>query len=128
MKYIHPPDIDATKSRGWEPKMNEMKKETVQFASAIKETKQYQKYFEQKEKLKAYPELKEQIDEFRWRNYQLQTTCDQDELYFKLEEFELENEEFRANPFVSDFLAAELGFCRMMQQIYSDLAEKIEFE
>ena len=56
--------------------MNEMKKATVQFASAIKETKQYQKYFEQKEKLKAYPELKEQIDEFRWRNYQLQTTCD----------------------------------------------------
>ena len=108
--------------------MADIKRATEDFANVIKNTDVYKHYFQMKEKVKAYPELKEKIDEFRWKNFELQTRCEQDELYYKMELFEREYEEFRKNPMVNDFLAAELSFCRMMQNIYSDLADRIEFE
>ena len=108
--------------------MADIKRATEDFVNVIKNRDVYKHYFQMKEKVKAYPELKEKIDEFRWKNFELQTSCEQDELYYKMELFEREYEEFRKNPMVNDFLAAELSFCRMMQNIYSDLADRIEFE
>ncbi len=108
--------------------MTDIKKATEDFTTVLKNTEVYKHYFLLKEKVKANPELKEQIDEFRWKNFEMQTRCDQNELYHKIEEFEKEYEDFRRNPQVSDFLAAELSFCRMMQQVYSDIADRLEFE
>ena len=76
-----------------------------------------QKYFEQKERMKQYPELKVQIDEFRKRNYKLQNEADSATLFDEIDRFEREYEEFRENPLVSQYLEAELAFCRMYQEI-----------
>ena len=70
-----------------------------------------------------YPDLKKQIDEFRYRNFKLQNETDADRLFDETDRFEREYEEFRKNPIVSDFLAAELAFCRMYQEIQSVLGE-----
>ena len=67
--------------------------------------------------------LKKQIDEFRYRNYKLQNETEADRLFDETDCFEREYEEFRKNPIVSDFLAAELAFCRMYQEIQSVLGE-----
>ena len=39
-----------------------------------------------------------------------------------------ENEAFHENPLVSDFLAAELAFCRMMQEIGLYVTDQMKFE
>ena len=44
-----------------------------QLTSAIKESDIYQEYEKQLNRVKAVPELKAQIDEFRMRNFKLQT-------------------------------------------------------
>ena len=46
----------------------------------------------------------------------------------KLEQFEREYDEFLQNHMVSDFLSAELAFCRMMQKINLYLTEAVNFE
>ena len=53
---------------------------------------------------------------------------DDEELFHKIEEFEREYEKFRENPIVADFLAAELGFCRMMQSVNIKITEALNFE
>ena len=77
-------------------------------------------------RVKEQPELKRQIDDFRTRNFELQTSKDTN--FDKIDQFTRENEAFRENPLVSDFLAAELAFCRMMQEIDVKLAEAMDFE
>ena len=43
-------------------------------------------------------------------------------------DFEKEYENFRQQPLVADFLAAELALCRMMQDIFGDITEALDFE
>ena len=82
-------------------------------AQAIKESQEF----------KEFDGLKKQIDEFRYRNFKLQNETDADRLFDETDRFEREYEEFRKNPVVSDFLAAELAFCRMYQDVQSVLGE-----
>ena len=94
-----------------------------QLTSAIKESDIYLEYEKQLNRVKAVPELKAQIDEFRMRNFKLQTNA-----FDKLEQFEDEYAEFRENPLVNDFLASELAFCRMMQEINRCIMNSVDFE
>ena len=75
----------------------------------------YLTYRTELDKVKQVPGLKSQIDEFRMRNFALQSSMDND--FDKLDRIEKDYEDFRANPLVADFLAAELDLCRMIQGI-----------
>ena len=86
-----------------------------QMVQAIRNTDAYLEYQKQLARVKEQSELKRQIDEFRTRKFELQPSKDTN--FDKLDQFTRENEAFRENPLVSDFLAAELAFCRMMQEI-----------
>lgn len=92
----------------------------------ILESKEYREYDMQRKKVNQFPELKAQIDEFRSRNFLLQTS--DDTAFEKIDEFEKEYSDFRENALVSDFLAAELAFCRMMQDINLRVTEALDFE
>ncbi len=92
----------------------------------IKESKVYLSYRKQLELVKQEPGLKEQIDNFRVRNFELQSSDDVS--MEKIEAFEREFENFRSNPLVADFLAAELAFCRMIQQLQQRIVDEMEFE
>ena len=91
-----------------------------QMVQAIRNTDAYMEYRRQLGRIKEQPELKKQIDDFRTRNFELQTD--------KIDQFTRENEAFRENPLVSDFLAAELAFCRMMQEIGLYVTDQMKFE
>lgn len=106
--------------------MNSLEQATDAFVAAILESDVYRLYRTELDKVKQVPGLKEQIDEFRKRNYELQLSTDND--FNKLERFEKEYENFRENPLVDEFLAAELDLCRMMQQLTSCITEKLRFE
>lgn len=96
------------------------------YIEKILDSKEYREYAMQRDKVKKYPELKAQIDAFRIRNYEMQTSRDM--VFEKIEAFEREYEDFREQPMVADFLAAELAFCRMMQRNNDEIMEAIDFE
>ena len=97
-----------------------------QLVQAIRGTDAWLEYQKQLQRVKEQPELKRQIDEYRTRNFELQTS--KDTSFDKLDQFTRENEAFRENPLVSDFLAAELAFCRMMQEIGLYVTDQMNFE
>ena len=91
-----------------------------QMVQAIRNTDAYMEYRRQLGRIKEQPELKKQIDDFRTRNFELQTSKDTN--FDKIDQFT------RENPLVSDFLAAELAFCRMMQEIGLYVTDQMKFE
>ena len=97
-----------------------------QMVQAIRNTDAYLEYQKQLARVKEQSELKRQIDEFRTRNFELQTSKDTN--FDKLDQFTRENDAFRENPLVSIFLAAELAFCRMMQEIGLYVTDQMHFE
>ena len=106
----------------------ELDKEIEIFVQWIKETNTYLNYEIQRDKIDRQPDLKRKIDEFRQRNFELQNQEDADDLFEKIDAFEAESEKFREDPMVDAFLAAELEFCRMMQEVYTTISERIGFE
>lgn len=106
--------------------MSELNRAVAAYIMAIKNTETYQNYAKERDKIKQYPELKAQIDDFRKLNYELQMAPDTD--FIKIDNFEREYSDFRENPLVDDFLAAELALCRMIQTANMQITEAIEFE
>ena len=96
------------------------------FVAAILATDEYKAYAAELDKVKQYPDLKAQIDDFRKRNYELQNSGELD--FYRLDCFEKEYQMIRENPLVADFLAAEVDFCRMMQEINLRVTEALNFE
>lgn len=106
--------------------MDSLQQATKNFAEVILKSEVYQAYRTELEKVKQHPELKAQIDEFRRKNYQMQFRSDID--FDKLDRFEKEYEAFREQPLVADFLAAELALCRMMQGVFMQITDALDFE
>lgn len=106
--------------------MYDLERATDIYIETILDSDVYRLYRTELEKVKQVPGLKEQIDEYRKQNYELQSSDDND--FNKLDSFEKEYENFRDNPLVADFLAAELDLCRMMQDISARITEALEFE
>jgi cell fate (sporulation/competence/biofilm development) regulator YlbF (YheA/YmcA/DUF963 family) len=87
---------------------------------------EYKQYAQIRDKVKLYPDLKAQIDEFRAKNFEVQKS--KESAFEKMEEFERQYGEFMDIPMVSEFLEAELAFCRMMQRNNLTIMEAIRFE
>lgn len=99
-----------------------------ELVAAIIESPEYRKYDGQVEILREHPDLKNQIDAYREENFAFQKSANPDELFDKIDEFSKKFEEFRKNPMVESFLAAELDFCRMIQHINQRIVEAVKFE
>lgn len=106
--------------------MNKFDSAVETFIAAVMDTEEYREYDAVRNKLKQYPELKAQVDEYRKRNFMLQTG--EDTAFEKIDQFEREYEDFRENPLVEEFLAGELAFCRMLQTVNLRITEAIHFE
>lgn len=97
-----------------------------QLIMAILDSDTYKEYDVQRKKVKKVPGLKEKIDEYRCRNYELQNRSGY--AFDKIDQFAKEHENFREDPMVSDFLEAELAFCRLMQRINIEVIAALDFE
>lgn len=97
-----------------------------QLIAAILGSDIYKEYDAQRKKVNTEPGLKEKIDEYRRRNYELQNGSGIE--FDKIDQFEKEYENFREDPLVSGFLAAELAFCRLIQDINIDITAALDFE
>lgn len=96
------------------------------YIDGILNSPEYKAYALQKERVKKCPVLKQQIDEYRAGNFEMQTG--KDLIFERMEAFEKEYQDFRENPLVNDFLAAELAFCRMIQSNNERIANALDFE
>lgn len=106
--------------------MGEVEEAVDRLVSAVLHSEVYLEYKRQLKEVKQFPELKARIDEFRRRNFELQQSPDY--AFDKMEAFQREYKSFREDPLVSDFLAAELAFCRMIQGIEGRLVDAVDFE
>lgn len=106
--------------------INRLDSATTALINAVLATEEYQAYTAELKKVKEFPELKEQIDDFRKRNFELQSSADND--FNKLEQFEREYAAFRENILVQDFLAAELDLCRLIQDLNMRITSALNFE
>ncbi len=86
----------------------------------------YRAYDVQRKLVNEQPELKAQIDDYRIRNFELQSS--ENITFEQIDQFEREYAAFRENKLVADFLAAELAFCRLQQNISARLTEAMHFE
>ncbi len=96
------------------------------YIQRILDSDEYREYARIRDKVKRDPELKTRIDEFRKRNFEMHRS--EDAALEKLEAFEREYGDFMDEPLVSEFLNAELAFCRMMQQNNDIIMRAIQFE
>ena len=106
--------------------MNELDRAVLTYIMAIKNTEIYKNYARERDRVRQHPELKAQLDDFRRRNYELQISADTG--FHKIDQFEKDYEDFRENPMVDEFLAAELAFCRMIQKANMQITEAIGFD
>lgn len=97
-----------------------------QLITEILSSDTYKEYDLQRKKVNKVPGLKEKIDEYRRRNYELQNRSGF--AFDKIDQFAKENENFREDSLVSDFLTAELAFCRLIQRINIDITAALDFE
>ena len=95
---------------------------------ALKESPEYQKYRETYAKIHMDPEKERQVNEFRKRSYLLQVNKEQGDLFTEMDSLYQESAPLRAQPDVSEYLAAELALCRIVQHINYRLMQEIDFD
>lgn len=108
--------------------MSEVNNAIEELLRAIKQSQEYVEYRYQLDKINMQPELRRQVDTFRNENFELQNNTPEEELLQKMEQFEEKYQTLRENPLVNDFLAAELAFCRKMQDVNLRITAGLQFE
>ena len=94
---------------------------------AVKDSPEYKEYQRVRELVHQEPEKERAINEFRRRNFELHK-CRNVDLYAEMDRLEGEFAPLRAQPYVNEYLAAELAVCRMVQRINYSLMMEIEFD
>ena len=94
----------------------------------IQDSKEYREFCEVKRKLADMPELKRQIHEYRMEVYRLQNFGDEESLYDKMQEFNVQYSRFQRNPLVDEYLRNEIAVCRMIQKISTSIVEAVDLE
>ncbi|MCL2253760.1 MAG: YlbF family regulator [Lachnospiraceae bacterium] len=108
--------------------LNTIEEATMKFAQDIQKTEVYHDYRNSLDIIKKDPELYEKVNEYRLKNFELQTTEPADGLLDKIDCLEQEYEAIIEKTVVSDFLSAEISFCRMMQDINKCITLALDFE
>ena len=101
---------------------------TIRYSADIRDTVAYQEYRRLLDMIKLEPQLFAKVNEYRMKNFRLQTMEPIDGLLEKMECLEREYEAITDNQLANDFLRAELGFCRLMQDINKCISLELEFE
>jgi cell fate (sporulation/competence/biofilm development) regulator YlbF (YheA/YmcA/DUF963 family) len=99
-----------------------------ELADAVLQSDEYKTYVEAKEALKGNVELCIKLNEYRERNFKLQNSVDNIDLFEELDVLEMEFSDLLRNAKVSAFLSAELRVCRMTQEINATIAKSIDLE
>lgn len=107
--------------------MSQIEEKLEALVQEVKGSAEYLEYQRVRELVHQEPEKEKAIHEFRRRNFELHKRRDVD-LYTEMDRLEKEFAPLRAEPYVNEYLSAELAVCRMVQHINYRLMEEIEFD
>ena len=108
--------------------MSQMKQALDNLMEAIRTSDEFVRYQMIREKVHGYPALEREITAFRKKNYELQNSRGEVDLYEETDRLEKDYKEFRKNPLVAEYLSAENELCRIVQQINWTLIRELDFE
>lgn len=107
--------------------MNQLDECLANLIEIVKNSPEYKEYQRIRELVHQEPEKERAINEFRRRNFELHK-CRNVDLYAEMDRLEGEFAQLRAQPYVNEYLAAELSVCRMIQKINYSIMTEIEFD
>lgn len=98
-----------------------------QLVTAMKNSEEYIRFKRAEAKVAEFSGLQQRIDEFRGSWYPLQSSGAAD-LFEQIDHVEEQYSDLRENPYVQEFLAAELAVCRMFQQVNWKILQNLDFD
>lgn len=102
--------------------------EAKQLNQVIKNSEEYNRYQDAREKVMLNQDLYGKMNEFRRRNYELQSYDDGVNRYQEIHNLSLEFEPVLRNPAVNEFLVAEQVLTRKMAMVYETIADGLELD
>ena len=105
----------------------EIKRELETFLDALRHSSAFTDYKYQQERIKKVPGLAERINDFRRKRFEFQN-YDGVDLFDKIDEFQREYQTFKEEPFVREYLAAELEICRLVQEINTAIGDLVDID
>lgn len=94
----------------------------------IKNSEEYTRYQNARQNIVANQDLYNKMNEFRRRNYELQSYDDGVNRYQEIHNLGLEYETTLRNPLVNEFLVAEQILTRKLAMVYESIAEGLELD
>ncbi|WP_177975371.1 YlbF family regulator [uncultured Eubacterium sp.] len=95
---------------------------------ALQNSDAFCRYQKIREEVHHYPEKEHRLHEFRRKNYFLQNSKDQIDLFTEAGRLEQEYADVYKDPLLGEYLAAEVTVCRIIQQINKELLGCLNFE
>ncbi|MCD7981804.1 MAG: YlbF family regulator [Clostridiales bacterium] len=108
--------------------MTETKNSIDRMVEEMKDCAEFRRYRDIGSKIQAYPEKKKRLFEFRKKNYQLQNSEEQIDLFSESDRLMKEYQDVYDDPMLREFLEAEVAACRLVQRLNFELAQCLEFE
>lgn len=109
--------------------LQQLQEATDHLISVLKQTEIYKVYKMQCSKVNKQQDIKSRVDEYRQKNFLVSNgDLSGEEILSEQEKLMEEYSDILNNPIVTDFLAAELELCRMVQNVNLQLTEALDFE
>lgn len=94
----------------------------------IRNSEEYKRYLETSRRLKQQPELYERFNEFRRRNYDMQFSEGDSNLYDEVVNLVKEYEGMLQDSAVNDFQLAEHRLNALLREVYAALSDELELD
>ncbi len=107
--------------------MDEIKKSLDELKTAIQKSDAFGRYQKAREQVQQYPEKKRRLQEFRKKNFCLQNSKEQIDLFVELDRLAQEYADVYQDPLLSEYLASEVALCRIVQQVSREIIESLNF-
>lgn len=92
------------------------------------ESPEYLRYISARTRLKEQAEVYERLNDFRRRNFELQNSDTESNLFDELTGLSKEYADILNLEIVNEFLTAEQRVCRMLRSLYETMSDGIEFD
>ena len=94
----------------------------------IRNSEEYKRYVDTCNRLKQQPDLYNRFNEFRRRNYELQSSEGDSNLYDEVFNLVKEYDSVLQESLVNDFLVAEQRLNALMREMYATLSDNLELD
>lgn len=108
--------------------MSKVEENTKQLVDAIKDSTVYQQYQNCRREIQQYPEKMQAVQEFRMRNYELQNSTENIDLYNEIDKLEQRYSGYRNDPVIAAYLEAENSFFRLLRKVNWEIIENLDIE